>query len=191
MKESSSRFVGRNFNSPNRDIKIRDIITTAPIATPAPPGPTLIAKTNPEIREMSAFKIKMKKNVSYFKRQRFTNPINYPKINKQSKLKIKTKIPASRVKFMGSKRYKNFSQNDLSSMLEILVKSSKLTKSNDQTPRKQIGTNKSKEILYDSFEDLSKGLVLIVSGENNIPQTSNKPNFTTKESEAKFDNSKE
>lgn len=107
------------------------------------------------------------------------------------KMKIKKKIPIPGLNFKAPRHHKNFSQNDLSSVLEVIIKTNKVPKSSTHTPNKRKDTVKSKQNdPYDSFEDLSKGLVLIVSGENSIPQTNVKGYDTTKDIEQKFDNSK-
>lgn len=108
-------------------------------------------------------------------------------------MKIKKNLPIPGLNFKVPRHHKNFSQNDLSSVLEVIVKTSKVPKSGTHTPRKQKDTVKSKRNEhYDSFEDLSKGLVLIVSGENSIPQTNTnfKGHGTAKDIEPKLDNSK-
>ena len=105
-------------------------------------------------------------------------------------MKVKPKMEVSGSKIRESRQHKNFSQTDLSTMLEVIVKSSKNIKTGTSTPNKKIDTVKSqRKEAYDSFEDLSKGLVVIVSGENSIPQTQATGYDTTKEIKSKFDHS--
>lgn len=129
-----------------------------------------------ENKQLSSKRIKQVQPKMYFKRRFFKSQIKYPNVLKDRKFKFQ-------------KQRKNFSSNELSSLLEVTVMKPNEPAVKVKTPKGATKQSIDKEST-ESFENYGKGLVLIVSGEDNVIKEQNFMHDTTKEINAKEIHSK-
>ena len=169
--------IGSHIVSPNRNVKINrihNLVSPAPIVSKPKARNSGLGE-----RQMSVFKIRPKKAVGYFRKQKFSNQVKYPKAFNKRKISLKE----------NAARQRYASQNNLSQMLEVIVRTPQSRNESTKVNSKETRPVKTSEKSEVSYEDLGKGLVVIVSGENSLSHSPGETRGTSKQIGAKVGNS--